>query len=118
LVLLQMFLFDNLNLGLYINPLVYVALVVMLPMGLRPVWVLLVGLVLGVTVDAAVGTAGLNTIAALATAFSRKGVMTLMLGKEAVDDGGVPSAAKLGFAKFMRYCTVLVVIHCAVFFSM
>lgn len=116
LALLQVFLLGNLNLGVWINPLVYVALIVLLPMEMRPLWVLLTGLAMGIAMDFLLATAGLNTIATLATAFVRKPVMMLMIGKETVGDGGAPCSARVGTGKFLRYCSALVLIHCVVFF--
>lgn len=116
LVILQAFLLNNLNLGIYVNPLVYVAFVVLLPMEMRAPWVLLSGLALGVAVDLLLATAGLNTIATLVTAFVRRPVMMLMLGKETVGDGGAPCSAHIGAGKFLKYCAALVFIHCTVFF--
>jgi hypothetical protein len=116
LVLLQVFLLGNLNLGVWVNPLAYVALVVLLPMEMRSLWVLLTGLAMGVTMDLLLATAGLHTIATLFTSFVRRPVLILMLGKETVGDGGTPCSARLGGGKFMRYCTALVLVHCAVFF--
>jgi hypothetical protein len=116
LALLQVFLLGNLNLGVWVNPLVYVAFVVLLPMETRPLWVLLTGLMMGVAMDFLLATAGLNTIAILVTAFVRRPVMMLMLGKETVGDGGTPCSARLGAGKFMRYCAALVLVHCTAFF--
>ena len=46
-VLLQIFLFNNLNLSVYVNPLVYIAFVVMLPMEINRAALLLLGFLLG-----------------------------------------------------------------------
>ena len=116
LVLLQAFLFNNLNLSVYINPLVYVAFVLLLPIELSSIAVLMLGLLVGVTTDFLVGTAGLNTIATLFTAFARRQTMTFMMGKETVGEGGVPCAARVGGGKFLRYISVAVLLHCIVFF--
>ena len=43
-VLLQIFLLDNISLGIYFHPLIYVAFVIILPLDMRPVWVLLLSL--------------------------------------------------------------------------
>ena len=40
-VLLQIFLIDNISLGIYFHPLIYVAFVILLPLGMQPVWVVL-----------------------------------------------------------------------------
>ena len=116
LVLLQVFLLGNLNLGVYINPLVYVALIVLLPMEMRPLWLLVSGVAIGVAMDVLLATAGLNTIASLFAAFVRRPVMMLMLGKETVGDGGAPCSARVGAGKFLRFCTAMVLLHSLVFF--
>ena len=50
-VLLQVFLFDNLSISIYLNPLVYVAFVALLPLDTPPVVLLASGLAMGVTMD-------------------------------------------------------------------
>lgn len=117
LLLLQVFLFNNLDLSVYINPLVYVAFVLLLPMELAPVWVLLLGLAIGGATDIMTGMAGLNTIATLFTAFSRRHAMMLTIGKESVGDGGIPCSARIGGGKFVRYASVAVLLHCLIFFT-
>ena len=72
LVLLQVFLFDNLNLSPYCYPLVYVGFILLLPVTLLPAWTLLLGFAIGAVTDLLSGTPGLHTIAATATAFCRR----------------------------------------------
>ena len=97
-VLLQVFLFDNLSISIYLNPLVYVAFIALLPLDTPPIVLLLSGLATGVTMDLAMGAAGVNTIATLLIAFARP---TL-----------------LGHRVFLNYLIVLVLVHHAVFFSL
>ena len=47
-VLLQIFLFDNLSISVYLNPLVYIVFIAMIPLDARPVTLLGAGLLLGV----------------------------------------------------------------------
>lgn len=117
LLLLQVFLFNNLNLSVYLNPLVYIAFLLLLPMEMKTVWVLLLGLLLGVATDFMVGGAGLNTIASLATAFMRRQALILLLGKDTVNEGGIPCSNRIGTGKFFRYVSVLTAVHCLIFFS-
>lgn len=116
-VVLQVFLFDNLNLNVYIYPMIYIAFIILLPMNLPSIVVLLLGLVTGVTMDFFSGASGLHTIATLATAFARPLPLLLFLGKEEVKEGGVPLPVKIGTGQFFRYSSVLVVFHCLVFFG-
>ena len=69
--LLQVFLFDNLTISIYLNPLVYIVFIALLPLDTPPAAALGAGLALGVTMDFAMGAAGINTIATLLIAFLR-----------------------------------------------
>lgn len=116
-VVLQFFLFNNLNLGVYINPLIYIAFIVMLPMEIPSIAVLMLGLLTGLTMDFTMGTSGINTIATLFTAFSRPIVLNLTVGKDEVRDGGMPTIERLGTSKYFRYTITVIFIQCLVFFT-
>ena len=79
-VLLQVFLFDNLSVSIYLNPLVYIAFLALLPLDTKPVALLGAGLLLGVVMDYAMGAAGINTIATLLIAFLRPALVNLLFG--------------------------------------
>ena len=75
LVLLQIFLIDNIALSVYFHPLVYVAFVIMLPLDMKPVWVLLCSTLMGLTIDALTGMAGINVMATAAVGFLRPALL-------------------------------------------
>lgn len=117
-VLLQVFLFDNLSISIYLNPLVYVAFIALLPLDTPPVVLLLSGLATGVTMDLAMGAAGVNTIATLLIAFARPTLLGLLYSRDDIREGGIPSTGRLGNRVFLNYLIVLVLVHHAVFFSL
>ena len=51
LVLLQVFLLNNIMLSVYCYPLVYIAFIIVLPLDMRPVWVVLLSALLGLVMD-------------------------------------------------------------------
>lgn len=114
--LLQIFLFNNLTLSVYLNPLVYVVFIALLPMETAPIKVLLAGLVMGLTMDWTMGAAGVNTIATVFIAFVRIHLLVFVCGKENVHDGGVPSVRRLGEKSFAAYLALTVLLHNAIFF--
>ncbi len=115
-VLLQVFLFDRLNLSPYLYPLVYTAFIVLLPAGTDRALLLVLSFLLGASVDLLSGTPGLNTIAATATGFLRPGIMALTVGKDAAREGIVPLPIDTGQARWLRYTVATVSVHCTVFF--
>ncbi len=118
LVLLQVLMFDNLDISIYLCPLVYAGFIILLPMDLAPVWVLASGLLVGAANDWLAGMPATNTIASLFVAFVRGGLLNVLVGKDLVHDGGVPCAARIGAGKFYRYAAVMTVLHCALFFTL
>ena len=68
-VLLQIFLFDNLSVSIYLNPLIYIAFILLLPVDTPAVLLLFAGVAMGVVMDMLMGTAGINTMACVLMAF-------------------------------------------------
>ena len=82
LALLQIFLFDNLSISIYLCPLVYIGFIVLLPIDAPPVAVLFLALSMSVAMDWAMGAAGINTIATLPVAMLRRPLLQSVCGKE------------------------------------
>ena len=93
-VLLQVFL-NNLSISVYFNPLVYIVFIALLPLDTPPAAVLGAGLALGVTMDFAMGAAGINTIATLLIAFLRPTLIRPLYGRENAREEAFPSSARL-----------------------
>ena len=96
LVVLQEFVFDNINLGGVVNPYIYIMFIIMLPLD-TPGWMLLL---LGFGTGAAV----------------RPTVVGLLLGKDLVYEGGIPTAGRVGTGKFLRYAAMMVLLFNIPFF--
>lgn len=117
MVLLQYLLFDNLNFGAYIHPLVYITFIIMLPIETRPIVVLLAGLMLGITMDLFCGASGLHTIATVATAYSRRALLYIFTGREQVKIGGIPTPQRIGKGAFIKYSGAVVSIQSIIYFT-
>lgn len=115
-VLLQALLFDNLLFSGLVVPLFYVVFVVLLPVKMERLWLLLLGVVLGVVMDVSMGTAGLNTIATTAVAFVRPWVMHLTIGKDVAHES-IPYGGAIDDRSFLLYAAMLVVAHEMLFFG-
>ena len=118
-VVAQLFVFDAVRVSIYFNPLVYIAFVALLPISMRPVAVLLLGFATGVFVDFFEGTGGTHTAATLVTAYLRRWMMVITMGRDTVEEEtAMPSTRLPGRAKFLRYIALLAGVHCLVFFSL
>lgn len=118
LVLLQVFLFDNIALSVYFHPLIYIAFVIILPLDMRPVWVLLLSALLGLAMDLATGQAGLNVIATTAVGFMRTAIVGLICGRSMGFDDTIPSLNRFTTKNLVGYVVAMVVVHSAIYFFM
>lgn len=116
IVLLQIFLIDNIALSVYFHPLVYVAFVIMLPLDMLPIWVLLLSTLLGLTIDAATGMAGLNVIATAAVGFLRPMLLTLSIGHSTGPDDTIPALHRLSTKHLAWYIALMVGVHSLIYF--
>lgn len=116
LLLLQVLIVDNIRLGYYVHPYVYVLFILLLPLN-TPKWqLLLLGFTMGFTVDLFCGTPGLNAAATVFMAFLRPYVINSMTRRKDINDNDEPSLNNMGISWFLIYTAILLAAHNIVLF--
>lgn len=116
LVLVQVLIIKNIELGRFINPFIYVLFLIILPFE-TPKWALLfIAFLLGITVDMFYDTAGLHAAACVFLAYIRPGVLTLFSPRDGYESGTQPTIQYLGIPWFLSYAGILVVTHHLILF--
>jgi len=118
LVLVQQFVFNNIELNTYMNPYVYVLFILILPFTLNKSLLLLLSFVLGATIDLLSGTLGLHSAACTLIGYLRPFVHAIFTSREDFEQELVPTIATYGLAWFVRYSGFLIVIHHWVLFTL
>ena len=116
LVLLLIFLIDNISLGIYFHPIIYITFIIIMPLDSKPLWVLLLSTLMGLIIDMLTGMGGLNVIASTATGFLRPFMLSLAMGHNASTDGATPSLHRLSPKVLLWYIIWMVVLHSTIFF--
>lgn len=116
LVVLQIFLVDNISLGLYFHPLIYVAFIIMLPLDMKHIWVMLLATALGLTIDLLTGMGGLNVVAATAVGFMRPMLLNAAVGHNTATDDTMPALHRLQAKNLVWYIILMVVVHSLIYF--
>ena len=116
LCLLQVLIFNNLNLGGYVNPFPYIYLILMLPISMGRIPVLLIGFFLGLTVDVFSNTGGMHAAATTLIAFYRPLYIKAQSPREGYELTAVPSIKQFGITWFIPYALLLVVMHHSMLF--
>jgi len=116
LVLVQVTLFNNMNLSGYINPSVYLLFILLLPVNISKSLLLLLAFGLGLTIDFFSNTLGLHAAATVLMAFARPGTINLFFKNLEFVGKETPGINKTGLGGFLRYALALVLIqHTALF---
>jgi rod shape-determining protein MreD len=111
LMLLQVLLFNNIQFSGYINPYVYLMLILLLPVEIPSWLLLLISFFTGLTVDFFSGTPGMHASATVLAGFSRPYVLRLISPRDGYEPGATPSMEVYGFRWFLLYTITIVVIH-------
>lgn len=116
LVAIQVLILNNIRLGGYINPYIYVLFILVLPFE-TPKWLLLVlAFLLGLAVDSFTNTLGMHSTACVFMAFLRPYVLKFISPRDGYESETFPTVKYYGMNWFIRYAAVLVFAHHLVLF--
>lgn len=111
LILLQVLVLNNIQFSGFVNPYVYIMIVLLLP-SLTPAWLVLsVSFLSGLVIDLFSGSPGMHASATLLAGFSRQYVLRLISPRDGYESGSDLSMAAYGFRWFVTYTAVIVLIH-------
>lgn len=111
LILLQVLVIDNIRLGYYIHPYVYVLFIFLMPFNIQKWQLLLLGFFTGLTVDLFNGTPGLNAAATVFLAFIRPYVINGTTRRKDINMNDEPSLNNMGISWFIVYSILLLSVH-------
>ncbi len=107
LVLVQVLIVNDVHLHYYLNPYIYPLLILMMPLS-TPHWLLMVlGLFLGLSVDAFSNSLGMHAGGAVFLAFLRPFVVDLLTPKNGYETDDLPNIFFMGFGWFVAYSGIL-----------
>jgi rod shape-determining protein MreD len=111
LILFQILVLNNIQFGGFVNPYVYIMIILLLP-SVTPAWLLLIiSFLVGLIIDLFSGSPGMHASATLLAGFSRPFVLRLIAPRDGYESGSDLSMAAYGFRWFLIYATAIVLIH-------
>ena len=116
LVLVQVALLNNIRLGGYVNPYIYVLFVMLLPVRTPKTLLLILCFVCGLTVDVFSNTMGLHAAATVFLGFVRPTILRALSPREGYEADASPTILQMGLQWFLIYCVVMVLCHHLVLF--
>jgi rod shape-determining protein MreD len=116
IVLLQVFIFNNIEISGFINPYFYIIFILLLPIGTPASLVLLLGFLLGLSIDIFSETIGMHTAATVFIAFIRPFILKFFAPHDGYQSGSLPRISFYGLPWFIKYTTILVFSHHLILF--
>ncbi len=111
LILVQVLIIKNIELGRFVNPFLYILFIIALPFE-TPKWLLLLsGFLLGITIDMFYNTMGMHAAATVFMAYIRPSILNLFSPREGYEFGTQPTIQYLGVPWFLSYSAILIVLH-------
>ncbi|MBX2841494.1 MAG: hypothetical protein KTR26_06965 [Flammeovirgaceae bacterium] len=110
-ILAQVVFFKNIALFDVAFCYIYISFILLLPTSTTKISMLLIGFVLGLSVDVFYDTLGIHAAACVFVAFFRHSIIKLVEPTGGFDPGARPDVKALGFSKFFTYCLIMVLVH-------
>ncbi len=111
MILLQIFIFNNIQVSGYISPQIYVFFILVLPLNIKGWLLLLLSFGLGLIIDAFSDSLAIHALASLFMAFCRPAVLRIFSGNTDPEDRSSPSYYNLGIFSLFFYSFILILIH-------
>ena len=116
LVLLQVLIVKNINLGRYFIFFPYILFILLLPFNTPKPLTLILAFILGLSIDMFYDTQGMHAAACITMAFVRSFVLELFAPREGYDEQLKPTITYMGVGWFSSYAVILILIHHFVLF--
>lgn len=108
-VLVQVLFMDAIQFSGLVNPYFYVIFILLLPLYVPRYLQLLLGFMLGISIDVFSNTPGIHASATVFLAFLRPYIISTNVDEQ--DRGKIPSVMNMGTGWFMKYSAVLILLH-------
>ncbi|HPA87962.1 MAG TPA: rod shape-determining protein MreD [Bacteroidales bacterium] len=111
LILFQLLVMNNIQFSGFVNPYVYIMIILLLP-SVTPAWaLLLISFLTGLVVDLFSGSPGMHASATVMAGFARPYVLRLIAPRDGYESGSDLSMLAYGFRWFFTYAAIIIVIH-------
>lgn len=116
LVLLQVLVLNNIQFSGYINPMLYVLFLLLLPFEISKPFLLILAFVLGLTIDMFTNTMGMHAAASVFMGLLRPFILKYIEPRGGYDHESSPSIKEFGITWYLSYAGILVLLHHIVLF--
>ena len=111
LIFFQVLVLNNIQFSGYVNPYIYLMVILLLPIDI-PAWLLLIlSFAAGMAMDFFSASPGMHTSATVLTGFARPYVLRLLAPRDGYEANSLPAMQSYGLRWFATYAVLMVLIH-------
>ena len=118
IMVVQIFLLDELSIAMWLRPMIFPLVVILLRMEWATVWVLLVSTLVGIVMDISLGGSGLYTATIAPLAIMRRWILYLTTSRSIEHGDQTSLLSRLSRNQLMAYTSAMLAIHHTLFFMM
>lgn len=109
--LAQLLIFNNLQISGFINPYVYILVILTLPFGMSTASMMVISFVTGMIIDLFCNTIGMHAAACVLIGYVRQYVLKMIAFRDEYKMGVFPSVASYGLTWYLKYALIMVSVH-------
>ncbi|MBW6502587.1 MAG: rod shape-determining protein MreD [Bacteroidales bacterium] len=111
LILLQLLVMNNIQFSGYVNPYIYVMIILLIPVEISAWLLLIIAFLTGLLIDIFSGSPGMHASATVLAGFVRPFVLRIISPRDGYESGATPSMLTYGFRWYLLYSVIIVVVH-------
>ncbi len=116
IVLIQIFVFNRIEISTFISPMIIVMFILYIPFTSHKWLILIVSFILGLSVDFFMNTPGILSFTSVMTAYIRPFVLRLLQPRDGYSINSGPKVVDLGWNWYFQYATILTVFFHLIYF--
>lgn len=118
LLFMQLFILDEISIAMWLRPMIFPLVILLLPIEWRTIWVVVASLLLGIFMDISIGGMGLYTSTLLPLAVMRRWILYLST-RRSIEAGDQTSLlSRMPLYQVMIYVGVMLLLHHTMFFAL
>ncbi len=111
LILIQVFILNNILFFQLVNPYIYIYFILLLPFNIPKVLIIILGFLMGLCIDLFSGTMAIHAFATTFIAFLRPYILTFFSPHDGYDTTTEPTIAYYDISWWIKYSLLMVFIH-------
>lgn len=111
LVLVQIFLLNQIQFSGFLNPYLYILFILLLPFEISKSWLIVLSFLIGITIDLFCGTPGMHTSASVFIGFMRPYILHFFAPRDGYIPNVTPVIGSYGAKWVLKYSITMTLIH-------